>query len=126
MAVPHAPKDLRAAGKRLWSSVQRDLDLDEHEIALLRAACRIADRCEAIAEEMVGESQTVTNRHGDLVSHPLIVESRMQAAALAKTLASLRLPTGLASDGEMVRPQRRGAARAARAARAAYGIRGAV
>lgn len=120
MTLPRAPRDLQAAGKRLWKSVLTDLDLDEHEIALLRAACRTADRLEAIGEALADAPLTVANFKGDEVANPLLVEQRQQAQSLAKTLASLRLPTGLTSSGEMVRPQRRGAARGA------YGIKGVV
>lgn len=111
--IPRHPKDFGAAGRRLWRSVLTDLELDEHEMALLRSACRIADRLEDIGEELIGAPLTVTNFKGDLVTNPLIVEQRMSAQALAKTLASLRLPTGLTDDGELVRPQRRGSARGA-------------
>lgn len=118
--VPRPPRDLKTEGRRLWRSVLDDLELDPHELALLRAACRTTDRLEDLAVAMEGAPLTVTNARGDEVASPLLVEHRNQTAALAKVLASLRLPSGLASDGELVRPQRRGAARAA------YGIRGAV
>ena len=62
----------------------------------------------------------MTNVKGDPVANPLLVEQRQQIASLARTLASLRLPTGFTEDGELIRPQRRGAARGT------YGIRGAV
>ncbi|WP_191563451.1 hypothetical protein [Janibacter melonis] len=120
MTTPKPPADLKTAGRALWRSVLADLELDEHETALLRAACRTTDRLEDLAAAMEGAPLTVTNSRGDEVASPLLVEHRNQAQSLAKTLASLRLPSGLAADGELVRPQRRGAARAA------YGIRGAV
>lgn len=118
--APQPPEDLQEAGQRLWTSVLTDLDLDEHELALLRAACRTVDRMEDIAAELEHAPLTVANFKGDEVSHPLLVEQRQQAQSLAKTLASLRLPTGLTAGGELARPQRRGAARGA------YGIRGVV
>ena len=118
--APRAPKDLGIAGKRLWSSLHQTLDFDEYELTLLRGACRTADRLEAIAEALETAPLTVTNFKGDEVSNPLLVEHRQQSQSLARTLASLRLPTGLTDDGELIRPQRRGAARQA------YGIRGAI
>lgn len=118
--APKAPSDFGTAGKRLWRSLHAELEFEEHELALLRAACRTVDRLEAIAEALEGAPLTVINFKGDEVSNPLMVEHRQQAQSLARTLASLRLPTGLTEDGELVRPQRRGAARQA------YGIRGAV
>lgn len=118
--VPEPPADLQDAGRRLWSSVLTDLDLDEHELALLRAACRTADNLERLGQELEHASTTTENARGDQVANPVYVEHRNQAQSLAKTLASLRLPTGLTDGGELARPQRRGAARGA------YGIRGVV
>lgn len=119
--IPRAPRDLKPAGKALWRSILADLELDEHEMALLRSAARTADRLEDIADELTRSPLTVTNAKGDEVAHPLLVEQRQQLAALARVLASLRLPSGLlGEDGELKRPQRRGAARGS------YGIRGAV
>lgn len=116
--LPQPPDDLREEGLALWWSILEDLDLDQHELSLLRAAARTADRLEDIADELTRVPLTVTNHKGDEVSHPLLVEQRMQAAAHAKLLASLRLPSGLTEGGDLKRPQRRGAARGS------YGIRG--
>lgn len=118
--APKCPSDFGIAGKRLWRSLHAELEFEEHELALLRGACRTADRLEALAEALEGAPLEVTNVKGDPVANPLLVEQRQQIASLARTLASLRLPTGLTEDGELIRPQRRGAARGT------YGIRGAV
>lgn len=115
--VPEPPDDFQDAGLRLWASVLADLELEEHEMALLRAACRITDRMEAIAVELEHAPLTVTNAKGDEQAHPLLGEQLRQAQTLARTLASLRLPTGLSEGGELKRPQRRGASRGA------YGLR---
>lgn len=119
-AIAKPPKDFQTAGRTLWKSVLTDLDLDEHELALLRAACRTADRLEVLGQAMADAPMTVTNSRGDEVASPIYVEHRQQTQSLAKTLASLRLPTGLTADGQLARPQRRGAARGA------YGIKGVV
>jgi hypothetical protein len=112
-----APKRLGTQGRALWSSVTADYDLEQHEVALLTAACRTADRLEDIAEALAGASLTVKNTRGDEIAHPLLVEQRQQGISLSRLLASLRLPTGETEDGDLVRPQRRGAARGS------YGIR---
>ncbi|PWV49219.1 hypothetical protein [Nocardiopsis sp. L17-MgMaSL7] len=111
--IPGPPPGTGPAGRKLWASVVTDFGLDPHEELLLVQAVRCADRLDAMAEALTGASLTVANRHGDQVSHPLLVESRQQSALLAKLLASLRLPSG----DEDARPQRRGAARGA------YGVR---
>lgn len=118
--VPQPPDDLKDEGRALWFSILDDLDLDQHELSLLRAAARTADRLEDIAQELDGAPLTVSNFKGDEVASPLLVEQRMQAASHAKLLASLRLPSGLTEGGELKRPQRRGASRGS------YGIRGVV
>lgn len=116
-----APRGLASQGKRLWVDVVESYELDQHEVALLTAACRTVDRLEDIAEALANaESLTTTNARGDLVAHPLLVEQRQQGISLSRLLASLRLPSGETEDGALIRPQRRGAARGA------YGIRGAL
>lgn len=104
------PDGLQAAGKRLWSDVTGTYDIDVHEQLLLGEACHVADRLARLAAEVTAAPVTITNVRGDLVAHPALVESRLQAVALSRMLASLRLPSG-EEDGKLVRPQRRGAAR---------------
>ena len=115
--VQQPPEGLGEAGTRLWLATTKDYDLEVHELSLLALAARHVDRLEAIAEALVGAPLTITNFKGDPVANPLLVEQRMLGAALARTLAALRLPTGEEEDGTLVRPQRRGGARQA------YGIR---
>lgn len=115
--IPHPPKDLRESGRRLWKDALADLEFEEHEMALLRAACRACDRLEAIAIELQDAPLTVGNRFDEAVTHPLIVEERMTAQALGRTLANLRLPQGI-EDGQLQRAQRRGGSRGH------YGTRG--
>ena len=120
--IPSPPKGTGRAGRKLWNAVvkDQDLDLDTHEELLLIQAVRCADRLDLMAEELSTAPLTVRNSRGDMVAHPLLVESRQQSRLLSSLLASLRLPSGLQEDGTLERPQRRGASRAS------YGIRGAV
>jgi hypothetical protein len=114
------PKGLGPEGLALWSAVTADYELDQHELALLAAACRTADRLQDLADALTDAPLTVQNNRGDLIVQPLLVEQRQQSLVLARLLASLRLPSGETAEGDLVRPQRRGAARGS------YGIRGAV
>jgi hypothetical protein len=115
-----APAGLRPAGKRLWSSVTDDYDLDEHELALLLEASRTVD--------VLADLDTVVRKEGPLVesphgrkANPAAVEARQQRITLARLLAALRLPAGEEGDEQQnARPQRRSGARGV------YGIRGAV
>lgn len=106
------PAGLAATGRRLWTSVMADYELDCHEELLLLEACRCADTLHELAESTAGAVLT-TNVRGEAVAHPAVVEARAQQLTLARLLASLRLPAGEVAG----RPQRRGAARGA------YGIR---
>lgn len=103
------PDGLRTAGRQLWGSVTRDYDIEEHERLLLVEACRVADRLDAIATELVAAPLTMTNFKGDPCSHPLLVEARQQGIVFSRLLASLRLPSG--DEDDPSRPQRRGGAR---------------
>lgn len=115
MAIPTAPSDLQREGRALWRAIQSDYDLEAHEAALLRAACRTVDRLEAIAAALVTSPLTVMNGKGEEITQPLLVEQRMASQALARLLASLRLPQGDEDDAS--RPQRRSGMRSARGLR---------
>lgn len=122
MSGKQPPKGTAAGGRRLWRSVMDFLDLDPHEELLLIQAVRCVDRLDAMAAELETSPLTVTNSKGDQVAHPLLVESRQQSLLLARLVASLRLPSGLApgiadDESDLERPQRRGAARGS------YGLR---
>ena len=116
--TPASPAGLQTAGKALWRAVTVEYEIDQHELLLLREACRCADRLDRLAVEAAAGSVTVENHRGDQVAHPAMVEARQQAITLSRLLASLRLPSG-EETGER-RPQRRGGARGS------YGIRGVV
>jgi hypothetical protein len=122
--APRAPQELAAGGKALWDSVQGRYELEPWETGLLLEACRTQDRLDAIAAAMVGAPLTLVNQRGDVITNPLVTESRQQAGSLAKLLATLKLPTG--ADSEAVPARRRnrgGGTAAARGARGSYGLR---
>lgn len=100
---PSVPKGTRAAGRRLWSSVVDEFDLDEHELALLREATRLVDRLDAL-DAVVAEEGVIVDSVNGTRAHPALVESRQQALVLSRVLAALRLPSG---DEDAGRPQRR-------------------
>lgn len=114
---PRPASGLGATGRRLWRAVVADYELDVHEEILLLQACRTCDRLDELATEAANNDITVINTKGDRIAHPAIVESRQQSIVLSRLLASLRLPSGETSDGQLVRPQRRGASRGS------YGLR---
>ncbi len=115
MTTTTAPRGLKPAGRRLWRSVLDAFELAEHELSLLRQACRVADVCEQL-QEMV-------DRDGPLLDgkvHPALVELRQQRILLARLVVALRVPMGdqeEASNDRSGRLQHRGV-------RGVYGIRG--
>lgn len=116
--VPRPPKNLGAEGRKIWRAVLAELDLDAHEMSLLRSICRTADHLERISDALEGVPLVIANRFGEPVSHPLQNEHRQQALTLARLIASLRLPAGLGEsltdDLEKRRPPNRSASRGAR------------
>jgi hypothetical protein len=114
------PTGLKTAGKRLWSSIVDDFELDEHELALLLEACRTVDVLTVLDANVRKDGPLIESPQG-VKAHPAAVEARQQRIALARLLAALRLPSGEAGDEQQnARPQRRVGARGV------YGIRGAV
>lgn len=87
----------------MWADVLTRFEVDEHELALLREACRTVDQLDVLAGMLADEGLILVDK-----PHPALVESRQLRIVLTRLLASLRLP-----DEAMVRPQRRGAARGA-------------
>lgn len=115
---PAAPKGSGPAGKRLWKSIVEVLDLDEHERVLLVEAVRTVDLLEDLDDRVKRGGVLVMGKDG-MKANPAAVEARQQRIALARLLAALRLPAGLA-PGEAreaaavkapERPQRRVGAR---------------
>lgn len=106
--APRAPKDLATGGKRLWNRVQRDFELADHEESVLLQACRIVDLLDRLQAAMASEDVVVDSPQGKK-TNPAVVEFRQQALALAKCMASLRIPFG---DDETQPQQRSGARRA--------------
>jgi hypothetical protein len=94
----------------LWSSVVADWELEEHELALLREAVRTVDQLDVLAAIVERDGPVVETKTGPR-AHPALVESRQLRIALARLLAALRLPDGVAGDESQRRRQRRVGAR---------------
>ena len=101
------PKGSKASGSALWRDVLGKYDLEEHELALLREACRTVDDLDTLAAVVAAEGMTVGAK-----VHPAVVEARQLRIALARLLGALRLPAGDEEDQlSGRRPQRRVGAR---------------
>lgn len=99
--IPAPPAGTRKGGKRLWTSIVAEFELEEHELALLREAVRAVDQLDQLAAIITREGviEEATGR-----AHPALTEARQLKIALARVLAALRLPSG---DEDAARPQRR-------------------
>ena len=112
------PQGLKASGRRLWRSTVDGFELDEHELVLLREACRTADGIDALQAAV--DSDGVLNEGSQgLRVHPALVELRQQRIVFARLTAQLGMPSG-DEDAPSV------GGKARRGARGAYGIRGVV
>jgi hypothetical protein len=112
VTVPRAPEGAGTAGKRLWRAVLGDYELQEHELALLRQAVRVADLCDQLQSVIEAEGPLL-RVDGQPRTHPAVVELRQQRIVLARLVVALRVPLGDqeqdgASAGEPTRLQRRG------------------
>ena len=108
------PRGLKAAGRRLWKSTVDVFELEEHELGLLREACRTADAIDGLQAAVDRDGVLNVSPQG-LRAHPALVELRQQRICFARLVAQLGLPTGdEASAGQR------------RAARGVYGITGMV
>ena len=94
---------LRAPGRRLWSSVVDEWDLEKFEISLLVQAVTCVDQLDALVRK---DGPVVESPQGPK-AHPALVESRQQKLVLARLLAALRLPVGEeGAQQSSARPQR--------------------
>ncbi|BBY33356.1 hypothetical protein BST33_10045 [Mycolicibacter minnesotensis] len=118
--VHRAPAGLRARGKRLWSSVTADFELDEHELALLEDAARTADLI-AQLQERIDRDGVMTEAYGGR-AHPCLGEVRQQRLALARLLVALRVPSGEESDEDDDEPVRRSGRPQRRGMRGIYAV----
>jgi phage terminase small subunit len=91
------PRGLRAAGRRLWTAVTSDFELDPPELELLTEACRTLDLITDLRAEAAMNGIVIASNQGVRV-HPAVVEARQRRLALAKLLSALGLPKGLAED----------------------------
>jgi hypothetical protein len=90
--VKRAPAGLGAAGRALWSEVNREFGLAPHELAILVQVCRCADRLDVIEAELSAAELTVTGSMGQPKAHPLLAEWRAQARVLESLSRALSIP----------------------------------
>ena len=97
MRTPTPPKDLGAAGRKLWRAITAEHDLEPRELAILLEAARQVDALESLAAALAKDGHTVTGAAGQTRLHPAITEARQGRLALGRLLDLLHLP---AEEGE--------------------------
>ncbi len=111
--APKPPPGLGTSGRRLWRSVVDSYTMAEHELTLLREACRTADAVDLLQAQLDRDGVMSESSQGVRV-HPALAELRQQRITLARLLAALQVP---AEQGDQSRP--------VRAPRGVYGLRSA-
>lgn len=102
---PKPPVGLKRQGKALWVRLCAEIEFEPQELLLLTEIVRTVDLLDALDAKVRREGLFTSD--GRVL--PAVVEARLQRVALARLLASLRLPDTLADLDS--RPQRRGASR---------------
>lgn len=141
-SLPEAPSFLRAKGRGLWDSVNRDFELNPAGQALLGEACRTVDRLERMAaalssrstmwfelEPSMAEQELDAAPEFNVVVNGMIGEARQLQNVLRSTLKELGV-TGVTAKAEDESPRvsltdelkRRRQERLARAAEQAGGV----
>jgi|RhiMethySRZTD1v2_1073278.scaffolds.fasta_scaffold310532_2 hypothetical protein len=91
--LPKPPSGLRAAGKRLWTTVAEPYVLTPGELAILEELCFTKDetvRLEKAVREL--PDLVATGSMGQAKVHPLLNELRLRRTLLAKLTEQLNLP----------------------------------
>jgi hypothetical protein len=86
----------------LWREVTGEYILEEHELTLLREATRSVDQLDKLDAIARRDGLVIGGKQAPRM-HPAVVEARQLRLVLARVLAALRLPSGLAGKS----PQRR-------------------
>ena len=112
MSGRRAPEGLEQAGKRLWTAVNRELELAADQAELLRQACQTADLIAAASAVLAGGDMVTEGSTGQPVGHPMIAVLADQRRLLAHLLRAVTAPD---ADAELLDPGpqawgRRGAA----------------
>lgn len=85
--APAVPRGLKATGRGLWNSTVREFELDEHDLGLLREACRTADALDALQAALDRDGVLDESPQGRR-AHPALVELRQQRICFARLVAS--------------------------------------
>lgn len=89
-----APGHLQNGTREWWESVNRDFNLEPHQIKLLTLAGESWDRCAQARRAVLKHGLTSTNRYGEIRARPEINIERDNRIAFARLLRELNLDSG--------------------------------
>lgn len=89
--VAQTPRNLNAAGRKLWDVATDQFSWADHELALLEEACRTRDRIVQLDKAVSDDGLMLISSQGMRV-HPAVAEARQQRLVLARLLVSLGIP----------------------------------
>jgi P27 family predicted phage terminase small subunit len=90
--LPAAPKDLKKAGRDLWTRIQQEYGIrDSGGLELLAQACQAADRIADCGDKIAREGLTIATASGTPKEHPLLKYEVINRAFLTRTLHKLGL-----------------------------------
>jgi phage terminase small subunit len=88
------PAHLSAEAQQLWRRLHRTYTIDlPASVLLLSTLAEAWDRARACREALDGQSLTITDKHGGVKVHPLIVEERNCREQVARLARVLRIHT---------------------------------
>src|SRR5690349_20287444 len=99
------PPGLKGSGRELWRSTVAEFELEQHELDLLREACRTLDGIDSLQSAVDRDGPLNLSPQG-LRAHPALVELRQQRICFARLVAQLGIPTVEQAD-ESGKSQRR-------------------
>lgn len=85
------PRNLGAAGRKLWDAGVAEFEWAQHELAVLEEACRTRDRIVQLDKAVEEEGLMLASSQGMRV-HPAVAEARQQRLVMARLLATLGIP----------------------------------
>lgn len=93
------PRGLKAGGRRLWTAVISDFDLDQSASVVLAEACHTVDLLADLRAKLAETPRIIDSPQGPRV-HPLLSEIRHQQLTLSRLIGALGLPKELPDDDE--------------------------
>jgi phage terminase small subunit len=86
------PSHLSAEAKALWRRLHRAYVFDlEASVLLLTALAESWDRARSCREALTGQPLTITDKHGGVRVHPLVVEERQAREQVTRLARVLRI-----------------------------------